>query len=153
MNWFSKSPFRRGEDVETHMVELLARAADDAGSPLTDIDKEILKRTFSPLDPVPPILLEKTRQLIKGILRGEALDEPERDLKSFGNSLQWVDDYRYSNIVAITVEVASEWRQPGPPLHGWQLTKDRTQLIGCGVLVVLLMFAIGIAVHLLFGWN
>ena len=153
MSWFTRSPFRREEDVEGHMVELLSQAADKAGDPLTELDKEILKKPFSPLDPVPPMLIEKTRELIKGILNAKVLDEPEKDLRSFSNSLEWAGDYRYSNIVAITEEVACEWQQSHPSLHGWQRTKDITQLIGCGVLVVLLMFAIVIAAHFLFGWN
>jgi hypothetical protein len=60
--------------------------------------------------------------------------------KSFGSSLQWAGDSGYPNIVSLAEEVAREMRgEAFPSLQGWNLVKDRIQLVGCGLLVVLLM--------------
>jgi hypothetical protein len=44
MTWLIKrSPFRRDEDPVEHRVNLLAHEAIKAGSPLSDIDRKILR--------------------------------------------------------------------------------------------------------------
>lgn len=153
MSWFAKSPFGPDEDAAEHMVELLSAEAEKSGTPLTDLDKEILSNGSSP-EQVPGDLRQKAKKLITSLYLAEPWDEFERDPKSFGNSLQWAGDSRYPNIVALAEELAIEMRGTAfSPPQGWRLAKDRLQLIGCGLLVVLLMFAIVIGAGFMFGWK
>jgi len=153
MSWFPKSPFAPDEDAAEHMVKLLSTEAEKSGTPLTDLDKEILAKGSSP-EQVPEDLRRKAKKLITSMYLAEPWDELERDPKSFGNSLQWAGDSSYPNIVALAEEVACEMRgEAFPPFQGWKLAKDRMQLIGCGVLVVLVMFAMVIGAGFLFGWK
>jgi hypothetical protein len=156
MGWFVKSPFKPDEDPVKHLVELLSKEAEKAGSPLTAVDKEILGRESSPLDPVPEDLQQKAKALITRVFEAEPVDEFERGSKSFSSSLLWVGDSHYPNIVALSDEVT---RNIGghslfsSPLRGWKLLGDRAQLISCAVLAVLLIFAAVIGAGFLFGWK
>jgi len=154
MGWFSKSPFGHNEDPVNHMVKLLSDEAEKAGSPLTQSEKEYLAAGHSDHEPPTEGLEKKTKDLIVRIFEAEPWDEFERDPKSFGNSLQWAGDSRYSNIVALAEEVSCEMTgRSSPPLHGWQKISDRILLVGCGILVVLSMFAIGAVGTIFFGWK
>jgi hypothetical protein len=154
MSWFTKSPFGREEDPVQHMVELLSAKAEKDGTPLTESDRAILVKEISDVEPVPEDLKQRAKALIARMFVEEPWDEFESDSKSFGSSLQWAGDLGYTNIVSLAEEVASEFiGEAFTPLQGWKLAKDRMQLIGCGVLTVLLMFAIGIGASFLFGWK
>jgi hypothetical protein len=148
MSWFVKSPFKRNEDPVGHMVELLSNEASKAGTPLTDLDKEILANN----EPIPEDLEKRARELIARIFEAEPLEEFERDPKCFSSSLQWAGDLGYANIVGLAEQVAYETARSAQP-QGWKLVKDKAQLIGCGLLVVLFMFAVVIAAGFLFGWK
>jgi hypothetical protein len=153
MSWFIKSPFGRDEDPLHHMVELLSDEAIKDGVPLTERDRELLARENSRLEPMPEVLRQRAKDLITLIFEAEPFDEFERDPKCFSCSLQWAGDGRYPNIVALAEEVACDIARPSAPLYGWKLVKDNLQLVGCGLLVVLLMFAIVAVTGLLFGWK
>src|ERR1700688_2189446 len=154
MSWFIKSPFGRDEDPVEHMVKLLSEKAEKEGTPLTDSDRAILVKERSDVEPVPEELRHRAKELIARMFIEEPWDEFAGDPKSFGSSLQWAGDSGYPNIVSLTEEVACETRgEAFPPFQGWKLAKDRMQLIGCGVLAVLFMFAIVIGAGFLFGWK
>jgi len=154
MSWFiKKSPFGRDEDPVRRMVELLANEADKSGSPSTDLERETLSNDRSRLDPMPEDLRQRAKELIGRIFEGEPWDEFERDPKCFSSSLQWAGDSSNSNVVALADEVACDIARPGLPLHGWKRVNDAMQLVGCGLLVVLLMLAIVIGAGFLFNWK
>jgi len=150
MSWFIKrSPFGRDEDPLGHMVELLSAEAIKDGVPLTERDTEILAN----VEPMPEILRQRAKELITRIYESESPDEWERDPKCFSCSLQWAGDREYPNIVALAEEVACDIAQPSAPLPGWKRVKDKLQLLSCGLLLVLLMFAIVAIAGFLFGWK
>jgi hypothetical protein len=150
MSWFIKrSPFGRDEDPVDHMVELLSVEAEKYGIPLTERDREILANS----EPMPETLQQQAKELITRIYECESLDEWERDPKCFSCSLQWAGDREYPNIVALSEEVACDIARPSAPLHGWKRVKDKLQLAGCGLLLVLLMCAIVAVAGFLFGWK
>lgn len=154
MTLFSRGPFGPDDDPVQRMLELLAREAEKDGTPLTPQDKEILLRERSDADPVPEKLRERTKILIARIYEDEATDDYYDDPRCFSIALQWAGDLAYPNIVALGEEVACQLGgQAYPPLKGWRLLSDRIQLIGCALLVVLSMFAIGIAGSYFFGWK
>jgi len=153
MSWLVRNPFKPDEDPVQYIVGLLAEEAERAGTPLTARDKEILAEESSPTNSVPEELRERTKQLVARILEAEPIDEFEREPKCFSNALQWAGDSRYPNLVALSEEIACDIGHPGPKLQGWALVKDRMLLIGCGLVVVLMMFAIVIAGHSLLGWQ
>jgi hypothetical protein len=151
MNWFRKSPFESPDAAVKCMVDLVADAAEKAGSPLTPLDREILAREMSPQEPVPDDLRRRVSELIPCVLENDQMDESPWDPKNFGRSLQWAGDSHYSNIAAIAEEVISGMERT--KLHGWKLAEDRILVVTCGLLVVLGLFAIVIAMGFLFGWK
>ncbi len=153
MSWLIKrSPFRRDEDPVEHMVNLLANEAIKAGSPLSVLEKEILIKEYSIVEPMPEELRERAKQLIARIFEGEPWDEFDRTPKGFSSSLEWADDSR-SNIVVLAHEVACEVARLSPPPHGWGLVKDKLQLDGCAVLFIVIIGAGIAAIQALFGWK
>jgi hypothetical protein len=83
----------------------------------------------------------------------EPWDEMERSPKDLGNSLEWAGDSGSRNIVVLAEEVASEIARPSVPLHGWGLVMDKLQLVGCGILLIVLIAAVIAGVQALFGWK
>jgi len=154
MTWLIKrSPFRRDEDPVEHLVNLLANEAIKAGSPLSDIDRKILREENPDSDAIPEELRQRAKDLIARVFEAESWDDMERDPKDFGSSLEWASDSRCSNIVMLAEEVACELARPLPRLHGWGLVKDRFQLIGCAVLFIVIIGASIAAIQALFGWK
>jgi hypothetical protein len=121
------------------MVELLSIEAANEGVALSDRDKKILASEVIPGAPISEELGNKTKRLIGEILKKEQTSDPVEDPKSFGNTLEWAGDPDYPNIVMLTEEVirsgASLRGLPSP--HGWGRVKDRFQLLGCGLSLVL----------------
>jgi len=149
MSWFSKSPFGRDEDPVEHMLTLLNNEAAKSGVPLSHEDLEALRSEQSP---IPEDLRERVKNLIAKIFHTES-DPFEEDPKSFSNSIQWADPH-YPHIVALAEEVACEiGAEAYPPLRGWARVKDRAQLLGCGCLAVLLMFAAVVIAGWIFHWK
>lgn len=153
MSWFIKSPFGRDEDPLDHMLKLLSEEAVRDGVPLTERDKEILAAESTHDEPMPDDLQQRAKGLIAKIYAAEPFDPREIDPKSFSSSLQWAGDRDHPNIVAIAEEVACDIGRPSGQLHSWKLVRDKLQLVGCGLLVVLLMAVIVAGAGVLFGWK
>jgi len=134
MPWIRKSAFNRGEDVTSRMISLFSEEADSSGTPLTEAEKEILRSEGrSPREE----LRQKTLKLIGQIVERAQATPSEENPKDFLACLEWVEP-DYPVIAALGEEVISSGRfGKVPPLH--ERVKDRAQLIGCGLLVVLIM--------------
>lgn len=146
MSWISKSPVSDQYEAVRHMVDMLARESINAGTPLTDEDQNLLSLECV----IPGVLEEKSKILIYRILERELvsgateLEHPD----SFYNFLEWAGDPDHPNIVRLTEEVLLEGRASGifpPPgeLQGWGFAKDKLQLVGCGLLLVIAVFIVG----------
>jgi hypothetical protein len=112
------------------MVSLLSEQADRCGIPSSET--------------VPPSqeLRQKALKLIRQIFERERATPSEENPKSFGACLEWVEP-DYPNIAALAEEfITSSGFGKAPPLRGWRWVKERAQLIGCGVFVVLFMFLV-----------
>jgi len=155
MNWRRKSPFSSPEEAASNMVELLAKEAEKAGTALTDQEKETLLQASSesPFS-VPEDLRQKAKVLIRVIFEAEAPDDLDRDPRNFSDSMLYAGDRGYSNVVALAEEVAREIREAASPQQrGRRRAKDRMRLVGCGILVVLLMFVVVFAAGIIFHWK
>jgi hypothetical protein len=150
MSWIRKSPFARHEDPVEHMVALLSKEAENAGTPFSADEKKILRSERASGESVPEELRQKSRKLIEQLLTKEQTIEADKDPKSFDNSLEWAGDREYPNIVALTEEVVMSGGFGVLPLHGRRLAKDRMQLVGCALSVVLFMFLIVVAFSVFF---
>jgi len=139
-----KNPFATHEDPIGHMVTLLCKEADSAGIPFSENEKTILAREFTSEESVPEELRQRAKKLIQEQLRKEQTSGAIDDPKSFGNSLEWAGDPGYPNIVALTEEVVTSGgsMRALPQLHGNRWAKDRIQLFGCALAIVLLMFLV-----------
>jgi len=139
-----KSPFASDEDPVAHMVALLCKEAESAGIPFSEDEKKILARESASEESVPEELRQRAKRLIQELLRKEQTSKGVADPKSFDNSLEWAGDPGYPNIVALTEEVVTSGGslKALPELHGKRWAKDRTQLLGCALAIVLLMFLI-----------
>jgi len=147
MSWIRKSPFDRDEDPAKRMLELLAKEAERAGAPFSEEEQEILAtRTIIPVE-----LDIRARNLIEQMLERETVAGPDRDPKSFGNSLEWADCDNGPNVVELTIAVASDRRAMHPPPTQWGLwLKDKIGLVGCAFAAVILMMLFVAAISLLF---
>ena|SRR5258708_6672455 len=150
MSWIRKSPFASHEDPVEHMVALLSKEAENAGTPFSADEKKILRSERASGEPVPEELRQKSRKLIQQLLKKEQTREADKDPKSFDSSLEWAGDGEYPNIVALTEEVVMSGGFGRLPLHGRRLAKDRAQLVGCALSVVLFMFLIVAAFSVFF---
>jgi len=141
MKWIRKSPFGRQEEAAEHMVELLSQEADRHGTPLNDMEKKMLASESG--RGVPEDLRIRSHKLIEEILEREKSTDIKDDPKSFLASFEWASDNAHSQIVALTEEVITGGGFGHlPPLHGRRWIKDRAQLIGCGLLLVLIVMLI-----------
>jgi hypothetical protein len=149
MKWIRRSPFGRQEEAAEHMVALLFQEAERHGNPLTETERQMLTR--EPPDPLPEDLRIRVTNLINEILNREKATEIGDDPKSFCASFEWASDNAFPQIVALTEEVITNGGfGKVPPLHGRRWIKDRAQLIGCGLLVVVIMMLIGVIVGFIF---
>ena len=78
----------------------------------------------------------RVRRLIEQTFDGE--NDPD-DPKTLGNSLQWAGDRQYPRIVALTEDVIRSRRERFTRGKGRRWIVDRIQLVGCGVVAVILM--------------
>ena len=139
-----RNPFARHEDPVEHMVALLCKEADRAGTPFSEDEKKILCKESSVDDSVPEELRLRAKRLIEELLRKEQSSGAVTDPKSFDNSLEWAGDPGYPNIVALTEEVVSSGGslKALSQFHGRRRAKDLIQLLGCALSIVLLMLLI-----------
>ena len=152
MPWIRKSPFARHEDPVEHMMELLRKEGEDAGTPFDATERKILCSEASDRAPVPEELQGKSKTLIEQLLRREQTTETSNDPKSFNNSLQWAGDSSYPNIVALTEDVVTSGTGV-LRLHGRAWAKDKSQLVGCAFAVVLLIFLLVVSFAVIFHWK
>ncbi|MDR3722818.1 MAG: hypothetical protein P4L00_14565 [Candidatus Acidoferrales bacterium] len=138
-----KKPFGPHEDPIEHMVALLSREAEIAGTPLSDAERKILASEAAPARPVPEELRTRTTGLIERLLEKEKrqMSDGEGDPKTFGRSLEWAGDPHYPNIVALTEEVILSKRARAGRLqdHRQAWLKDRARLVFYSLLFVVLM--------------
>jgi hypothetical protein len=143
MKWIRKSPFGRQEDAAEHMIELLSQEADRHGTPLNETEKKMLASESSRRESIPEDLRMRLHKSIGEILEREKAKDIKNDPKSFLASFEWASDNAYPEIVALIEEVITGGGfGPLPPQHGRRWIKDRAQLIGCGLLLVLIMMVI-----------
>src|SRR5258708_16804057 len=135
-----KNSFASHEDPVEHMVALLCKEAESAGIPFSEDEKTILARESEPGESVPEELRQRAKKLIKELLRKEQSSGAVTETKSFDNSLEWAGDPGYPNIVALTEEVVTSGGslKALPQLHGKRWAKDRIQLLGWALAIVLL---------------
>jgi len=151
MKLIRKSPFGRQEDAAEHMVVLLSQEADRHGTPLKETEKKLLISESGRGESLPEDLRMRLHKLIVEILEREKTTDIRNDPKSFLTSFEWASDNAYSLIVALTEEVITgSGFGPLPPRHGREWIKDRAQLIGCGLLLVLIMMLIVVICGVIF---
>jgi hypothetical protein len=150
MTWIRKSPFSRREDPLDYMMSALSREAEAAGAPLSDDEKKILSSEVIPERPLPDDLKERVKPLISKILQRERTADPSTNTVGFGDALEWVEP-DYPNIAALAEEVIMSGGLGAlPKMHGGRLIKDRAQLVGCAIVLVAALMAIGITISFLF---
>jgi hypothetical protein len=128
------------------MVDSLAAEGEVAGTPLTKEERGILAGYGALSDE----LSVKARLLFGRIL--EKQTEEDLNPRSFGNAMEWATDPEWPNITEITAQVATE-RNPDRRLHGWPWIKDKTRLVICGLVAVLLMFGAVAVMAFVFHWK
>ncbi len=128
------------------MVNLIAAEGDILNAPLTNEECGILEGDSA----VSPELSAKAKYLIAHIFEIEK--QEDSDPRSFENSMAWASDGASSNIVQLTYEVADGLNSV-PRSQGWKRVKDRFALVGCGLIVVLLMFAAVTGAGFIFHWK
>jgi hypothetical protein len=146
MSWIRPSPFHDQKEAARHMVDLLAAEGEVRGTPFSDAEREMLAGDCA----ISEELSSKVKYLISGIFANERQDDP--DPRRFSESMAWASDGASSNIVQLTYQVADEI-QPRRRLKGWARFRDMIALIGCGLLVVLMMFTVVIAAGFIFHWK
>jgi hypothetical protein len=139
MSWIRKSPFADGNDPTEHMLALIASEADRAGTPLSEAEKQMLLARWDPKNIVPEDFRTKAKKLIEQTFDHETA--PDNPL-SLGNSVEWAGDGAYPTIVALTEEIMLERSEKFPRLRGRRKILDLFQLVGCGVVVVILMMLV-----------
>jgi hypothetical protein len=150
MTWIRKSPFRSREDPLDYMLLALSREAEAAGTPLSETDKKMLAAEVVPESPMPDDLKERVRPLISAILQRERAAEPVTNTICFGDALEWVEP-DYPNIAALAEEVITSGGFGAlPQLQGRRLFKDRAQLVGCAVALVVALMVVGVIIGFLF---
>lgn len=135
MSWIRNNPFADGQDPAEHMVALIAAEAERSGTPLNKAEKQTLLDHWDPETIVPKDFRTKAKKLIEQTFNYEAA--PDNPL-SLGNSVEWAGDQSYPTIVALTEEVMLE-RGEKPRLGRRRQIIDLIQLVGCGVVTVVLL--------------
>jgi hypothetical protein len=149
MSWIRKSPFADGEDPAEHMVALIAAQAEKIGTPLSEEERRLLLDESAPAPCIVPVESDaKVTKLIEQIFDSEV--EPD-DPKSLGNSMEWAGDGSYPRVVALTERVILSRSEKSTRLRGRRWAIDRIQLVGCGVVAVILMMFVVALVSWLFG--
>jgi hypothetical protein len=92
----------------------------------------------------PKDLIEKTLQRELFACKADAFEHPD----SFANSLEWSGDPESPNIARLTEEVilegrASEVFPPPDRLQGWGFIKDKSLLVGSGLLIIVTVLVVG----------
>lgn len=147
-----KSPFADHEDPVEHMIELLSKEAEHAGTPFNADEKKVLRSEVSSGEPIPEELRRKSQTLIRQLLNRENAGESSDEPRSFNNSLGWAGDSSYPNIVALTEDVAMSGTGD-LRLRGRRWVRDQIQLLGCAVAVIVLMLLLVVGLSFVFHWK
>jgi hypothetical protein len=148
MSWSRKSPFASDEDAVAHMVQLVAAQAEKLGTPLSVEEGGLLLEEAVPHKIASEESEARFRTLIEQTFDSEVdLDDP----MNLGNSIQWAGAERYPKIVALAEEVVLSRGEKFPQLRGRRLMTDRMQLVGCGIVAVILMLSVVALLSWLFG--
>jgi hypothetical protein len=132
------------------MVNLLSYEAETDGVPLTETEKKLLGEEFVPGKTIPNEFRERVKRLISKVLERQQNTATNGGQRSFGDALEWVEP-GYPNIAALAEEVITSGGFGAlPPRHGKAWMKDRAQLIGCAIVLVMVLMTIGIAISFLF---
>jgi hypothetical protein len=132
------------------MLLALSREAEAAGIPLNETEKQMLAAEVVPGKSIPDDLKERVKPLISAILQRERTTHTGHNTISFGDALEWVEP-DYPNIAALAEEVIMSGGLGAlPKLHGGRLTRDRAQLVGCAIALVIALMAIGVTISFLF---
>jgi hypothetical protein len=129
------------------MVALIAAEAERSGIPLTEEERQTLLGGWYPETIVPDDFRTKAKKLIEQTFTYEP--DPDSPI-SLGHSVMWAGEDGYPMIVALTEEVMRE-KCERSPLRGRRKIIDRLQLIGSGLVVVILMMLIVVLFSWLFG--
>jgi hypothetical protein len=148
MTWTRKSPFTSNADPVEHMVELLSNERANVGTPFNADEKQVLRRKASNVEPVPEELRRKSKAVIEQLLKRKQTAETNNDPKSFNNSLEWAGESDYPNIVALTEAVVMSGTGI-LRLHGRGWVKDKIQVIGCALIIVLFMLLLVVGFSLI----
>lgn len=148
MSWFRNCPFASSEDAAKHMVALVAAQADKVGAPLSEEERRLLLEGAAPPKIAEEELDEKFRKLIEQTFDSEV--EPD-DPKNLGNSVQWVGDDQYPRIVALAEDVIRSRREKFNRTRGRRRAIDRIQLVGCGLVAVMLLMLFAALLGWIFG--
>ena len=96
----------------------------------------MLAAEAAPERPLPDDLKERVKPLISTILQRERTADPGTISIGFGDAVEWLEP-DYPNIAALAQEVITSGGSGGlPQLHGARLIKDRAQLVGCAIALV-----------------
>ena len=150
MSWFRNSPFASSVDAAAHMVALVAAQAEKAGTPLSEEERKLL------IEPALPAKIDleeeesdaRFRKLIEQTFDYEV--NPDAPM-SLGSSVQWAGADRYPKIVALAEEIIVSCGEKRPRLRGRRQIIDLIQLVGCGVVSVILLMLFSALVIWLFG--
>src|SRR5882757_5724255 len=118
------------------MVALVAKQAVIEGSPLSDDELRLLACEKDSQNTLSAELQMRMNTLIEHTLDSEADSD---DPKNSGNSLEWASDVGHSNIAAMIEDVCRSRSENLPPLRNRRWMADRAQLVGCGVVAVILL--------------
>ena|SRR6266478_899390 len=150
MTWIRKSPFLHGQDPLDHMLLLISLEAEAVGTPLSDAEKKILGSEAIPERPIPDYLKDRVKPLVSAILQRERTAAPGSNAIGFGDALEWVEP-DYPNIAALAEEIITSGGFGAlPQLHGARLTRDRAQLVGRALALVVALMAIAVTIGFLF---
>lgn len=132
------------------MLNLVSREAEAAGAPLNDSEKKVLAEEFTPGRIIATELRERINYLLGRILEREKGSSIAENEKSFGAALEWVEP-EYPNVAAFAEQLITKGGFGAlPPKLGKAWIKDRAQLVGCAMALVLVLAAIAIALSFLF---
>lgn len=91
---------------------------------------------------------EKFRKLIEQMFDSEV--DPD-DPTNFSNAIQWAGADRYPKVVALAEEIITSRAEKLPRLRGRRAIIDLLQLVGCGLVTVILMLLVVALLSWLFG--
>ena len=147
MTRLRRSPFSDSEDPIAHMVELISKRAIVEGHPLTQDEQRFLAAEKTDRNPLLDDFQVRVKRLIELILDSEVGSD---DPKSLSNSLEWASDAGYSNVAAMIEEVCLSRAESLPKLYDRKWMADRAQLVGCGIVAVILLMVFAASLEYLF---